>query len=62
MKIIMHKRPHIIRGHLLQHIEKGKPYEVLDTWAKHRKIVDEQGKEIWISGVAFKKYFYEEKQ
>ena len=59
MKIILHKRPHIIRGHLLQSVEKGKPYEVVDTYQKSRKIVDKTGKEIWISGAAFRKYFYE---
>ena len=60
MKIIMHKRPHIIRGHLLQYVEKGKPYEVVDTYQKSYKIIDEMGKEIWISGAAFRKYFYKE--
>lgn len=60
MKIILHKRPHIIRGHLLQNVEKGKSYEVVDTYQKSRKIVDEQGKEVWVSGAAFRKYFYEE--
>lgn len=60
MKIILHKRPYIINGHLLQHVEKGKPYEVLDTYQKSRKILDEKGKEIWVSGAAFRKYFYEE--
>lgn len=57
MNIIMHKRPHIIRGHLLQHIEKGKPYEVLDTYQKSFKIADDTGKEVWVSGAAFRKYF-----
>ena len=61
MKIIMHKRPHIIRGHLLQHVEKGKPYEVLDTYQKSLKIIDGTGKDVWVSGAAFRKYFYEEK-
>lgn len=62
MKIIMHKRPHIIRGHLLQHVEKGKPYEVIDTYQKSCKIADENGKEIWVSGAAFRKYFYKEEE
>lgn len=60
MNIILHKRPHIIRGHILQYVEKGKPYEVVDTYQKSRKIVDETGKEVWVSGAAFRKYFYEE--
>ena len=62
MRIILHKRPHIIRGHLLQYVEKGKPYEVLDTYQKSRKILDEQGKEVWVSRTTFSKYFYEEKK
>lgn len=42
--------------------EKEKPYEVIDTYQKSRKIVDEQGKDVWVSGAAFRKYFYEERE
>lgn len=61
MKIILRKLPQRIRGHLLQNVEKGKPYEVIDTWTKHRKIIDDLGKAVWISGNVFREYFYEEK-
>ena len=39
-------------------LKDHKPYEVLDTYQKSCKIADENGKEIWISGAAFRKYFY----
>lgn len=53
------KQDNFIGGHLLSHLIKGKPYPVLDTYCRSRKILDETGKEVWISNKVFKKYFEE---
>lgn len=58
MKIVMHKGD-FPSSHLLANISKEKEYEVVDTYAKQRKIVDDIGKEVWISNTMFKKFFKE---
>ena len=61
MKVMIHKsfKNELPSAHLLARISKDKEYEVLDSYAKQRKIVDDSGKEIWISNTIFKKFFKE---
>ena len=49
------------RGHLLEYITPNKQYTVLDTWTKHKMILDDIGNKVWISGNMQKKYFKEYK-
>lgn len=58
MKIKM-KTAQLASSHLLSNITAEKEYDVVDTYAKQCKIVDESGKEIWVSNTLFKKYFKE---
>lgn len=45
--------------HLLYNISHGKVYEIKDKWAKHRMIIDDKGKKVWLSGNVIRKYFKE---
>lgn len=58
MKIKM-KSVQLSASHLLSNITAEKEYDVVDTYAKQRKIVDDNKKDIWISNTLFKKYFKE---
>lgn len=49
---------HFPGGHLFEHLTPHVPYEVVRRHAEYRIVVDDEGKEIWISTTALRKYFY----
>lgn len=44
---------------LLCNISYGTLYEVKEKWAKHRMVVDDKAKKVWLSGNVIRKYFKE---
>lgn len=49
------------KSHLLANISVGVKYSVIGNYMKSRKIIDDTGKEVWISGKCMKKFFKEMK-
>jgi len=46
-------------AHLLYNITKGKEYSVIGKSFRSKLVVDDVGKEVWISNKLFKKHFKE---
>lgn len=61
--LVMLKRPAqgFPKGHLFDNITIGVRYSIKDHYMKSRKVVDDFGKEIWVSGKLMKKFFKEVK-
>lgn len=48
-------------SHLLGNISVGMKYSIIGKYMKSRQIIDDTGKDIWISGKCMKKFFKEVK-
>lgn len=48
-------------SHLLGNISAGTKYSIIGNYMKSRKIIDDTGKVVWISGKCMKKFFKEVK-
>ena len=44
-------------SHLLINIEKGKPYKIVDEYAKSVAIIDDANNKVWVSNTIFKRHF-----
>lgn len=48
-------------SHLLSNISAGTKYSIIGKYMKSKQIIDDNGKEVWISGKCMKKFFKEVK-
>lgn len=49
--------PTLPKAHLLANISIGSKYEIKERYMKSCKIVDDSGKDVWVSGKMIKKFF-----
>lgn len=59
MKIKLRKNYEFIGGHKFKNISFDKTYDVVRKWASSKWVVDDAGRDVVVSGTAFKKYFKE---
>lgn len=59
MKLQLKRKIDFPKEHLLYNINPELAYEVKGNWTKHKMIIGDAGKEVWLSGAVLKQYFKE---